>query len=234
MRRMIVGRGDSAETSVVGILPTPPPFTWRGWGVDVTGAWLVLFVTSAVVARLLLLFEGNTLQLEQYVWTATTMFAAAALFVLVEKWPGVDYGRRHGHRLRHGLIGVAAGCVSWCLADYLHVTLPSEFGLSGVGIGSWPECYVDGRPTALAFIGYFGLTFCVVDWNAQLHRRRRQLWSFSQTAATAFWAWLVHLLFPFPQLWGILVVAGCSLVLPWVFPPFGHDRPRRAHREADE
>lgn len=235
MRRMIVGRGSVPEISSVEVFSATPPFSWGHWGVEVTGAWLVLFVTSAVAARLLLLFEGGALQLEQYVWTATTLFASAALFVLVEKWPGVADGHhRHGSRLRYGLIGVAAGFLSWTIADYLHVMLPAEFGLSGVGIGSWPECYVDGRPTGLAFVGYFGLTFFVVDWGSQLNRHRRHLWQFSQTAAAAFWAWLIHLLFPFPQLWGILVVAGCSLVLPLAFPPHEGDGIRRPRARRDE
>jgi hypothetical protein len=194
--------------------PTP---TWHGFALDLTGSWLVLFAATAVISRLLLLFYGGSLKLEQYVWTAATTFTAAALIALVEKWPGLR-SRRSGRRLLFSLVGAVTGGTAWLLADYMKVSLPSEFGLSGIGIGSWPECYADGRPLWPAFVGYFALTFFLVDWRMRTDSHRRRMWQFSDTAADVFWAFVVHLVFPFPQLWGILIVAVTSLALPAAFP----------------
>jgi len=234
MRRTIY-RGEDDRPTWVPRTPPPPPKakTLREFATDLTGSWLLLFVAAALVVRLLLLLEGSSLRLEQYVWTATTAFAATALLALVEKWPGVAELGRGRRRTLHALAGLATGAVAWWLADFLRLTLPSDTGLIGVGIGSWPECYVDGKPTWLAFAGYFGLTFFVVDWRGMTNVGRRQPWRLSDTAVAVFWGGAVQLLFPFPQLWGIYATAAAAMTLPLAFPIAERHRERRARAGDD-
>jgi hypothetical protein len=227
MRRMIAGPArDSRIAADDPVIAAPP--TWRTFATDLTGSWLVLFVTSAIISRLLLLIQGGKPEFEQIVWAAATTFLAAALIALVEKWPGEAERRRHGRRLRSSLIGAVVGTASFFLADYMKVAFPTEYSLSSiVGVDVWPECYVDGRPTWLAFAGYFGLVFFVLDWQRVFDPRRKQAWRLGDTAVAVFWAYLIHLVFPFPQLWGILVIAGTYLSLPFVFPIAENARVRR-------
>jgi hypothetical protein len=228
MRRMITGseRRLTPMTSDTGV-PTVAATTWRDFATDVTGSWLMLFVATAVLSRLLLLLHGDTLLLEQYVWTAATTFTATALLALAGKWPGGVMHARHGRRIRNSLIGAAVGGVSWMLADYLGTSLPSDYQMTRFA-DAWPECFVDGQPTWLAFVGYFGLTFFLIDWQRTVDPRRRNVWS--DTAVAVFWAGAVYLFFPFPQAWGVLVVAGTAAALPLAFPMNEHSRPRAAAR----
>jgi len=234
MRRTIY-RGEDDRPTWVPRTPPPPPKapTLREFATDLSGSWLLLFVAAALVVRLLLLLEGSSLRLEQYVWTATTAFAATALLALVEKWPGASELGRGRRRTLHALAGLGTGAVAWWLADFLRLTLPTDTGLIGVGIGSWPECYVDGKPTWLAFAGYFGLTFFVVDWRGMTDAGRRQPWRLSDTAVAVFWAGAVQLLFPFPQLWGIYATAAAAMTLPLAFPIVERHRERRARAGDD-
>lgn len=225
MRRMISpadpGSRPSGESSIV------VDSTWRGVATDVTGSWLLLFVSTAVLSRLLLVLHGETLLFEQYVWTAATTFTATALLTLAGKWPGGMMHARHGRRIRNSLIGAAVGGVSWLLADYLGVALPSGYQMTRFA-DAWPECFVDGKPTWLAFVGYFGLSFFLVDWQQITDPRRRSLWRFGNTAVAVFWACVVYFFFPFPQWWGVLVVAGTTVTLPFVFPIAEQARMHRA------
>lgn len=207
--------------SVSSEVPQGPP-TLRSLAIDVTGSLLLMFGATIVVNRLLLLVLVDQVGVTPYLWSTATTFTAAALTALAIK--GTRYLDREssGRRLAFFAVGVAAGAASWGFAEYLGYPLPLDGNWSKMRIGiktsSWPECYVDGVPTVLAFMGYYGLSFLAIDWWTMTTAKRGSRWRIGDVFVAVFWAGAVHFLFPFPQPWGVLTAAGTALVLPFAFP----------------
>lgn len=207
-------------------LPAMPtaqgPPTLRSEAIDFTGSLLLMFGGVIVINRLLLLVLVEQLSVTAYLWSTATTFTAVALTALAIK--AVRYLDREssGRRLAFFAVGVAAGAASWAFAEYLGYAISPEGRLNGMRIGikasSWPECYVDGVPTVLAYMGYYGLSFLAIDWWSMTTAKRGSRWRLGDAFVAVFWAGAVHFLFPFPQPWGVLTAAGTALVLPFAFP----------------
>jgi len=201
-------------------LPVQP--TLRGLAIDVTGSLLLMFGATIVINRLLLLVLVDRVGVTPYLWSTATTFVAVSLTALVIK--AVHYLDREssGRRLAFFAVGVAVGAASWVFAEYLSYPIPLDGGWSRVRVGiktsSWPECYVDGVPTVLAFMGYYGLSFLAIDWWSMTAAKRGSRWRIGDAFVAVFWAGAVHFVFPFPQPWGVLTAAGTALVLPFAFP----------------
>ncbi|MGC3969464.1 MAG: hypothetical protein QM775_19515 [Pirellulales bacterium] len=197
-----------------------PPANWIERGIGLTGAILAAFALSIVGTRLMLLMRRDSWTLPQYLWPTATAFFGATIWIMVLR---LTYVRRAEPLIRRGVatvIGAATGAAAWGCAEYLGLTLVTETLMQGVSLERWPECYSGGRPTIVAFMGYFALVFAVLDWWGITSPTRRHRWSLRDPFIAFFWAYLVHMIFPFPQLWGSLVVAEIVAVLPLVSPVF--------------
>ena len=193
-----------------------PP--WRIRVIDVTGGLLLVFAAAAILPRMLLLFRSSPLEMPQYLWAAGSTFVASALWVLLLKWlypSSPEPLTRRGISL---LMGIAAGAAAWWIADFLKLTLPIESPLEGVGFERWPECYIGGKPTILAYMGYFGLVFFVLDWWGATSPTRTTRWNIADGFVALFWGFVIHMIFPFPQGWGVVVAACTALAVPLAFP----------------
>ena len=201
-------------------LPKRP--TLRGLAVDVTGSVLLMFAAVIVVNRMLLVVLVDQLGATTYLWTTATTFTAAALTAAAIKAVRFVDRDSSGRRLMFFAVGIAVGAASWIFAEYLGFAIPFDVRWAGIRAGvrtsSWPECYVDGVPTVLAFMGYYGLSFLAIDWWAMTTAKRGSRWRIGDVFVAVFWAGAVHFVFPFPQPWGVLTAAGTALVLPFAFP----------------
>jgi hypothetical protein len=189
--------------------------------VGTTGSLLAAFALCVVGMRLLLLIRQGPLTLPQYLWTAAATFTGCALWIVLLRLPAVRNAEPLARRGLAMVVGVATGAAAWAYAEYLGLTLPMEGPVQGVSLESWPECYSGGRPTIVAFMGYFALVFAVLDWWGLASPTRRSRWTTADPFIAMFWALLIHMIFPFPQIWGALVVAGIVAVLPLVSPIAG-------------
>ncbi|MBA4016703.1 MAG: hypothetical protein C0483_05900 [Pirellula sp.] len=186
--------------------------------IDITGGLLIVFAASIILTRLLLLFRSSPLEMSQYLWAAASTFVASALWVVVLK---CIYPKNPEPLTRRGislLMGVTAGAASWLIVNFLKLTLPIESPLEGVGFERWPECYIAGRPTIVAFMGYFGLVFCVLDWWGSTWPQRKTRWNLADGFVALFWGFIIHMFFPFPQCWGVLVAVSTAVIVPLAFP----------------
>jgi hypothetical protein len=189
--------------------------------VGTTGSLLAAFAICVVGMRLLLLIRQGPLTLPQYLWTAAATFTGCALWVALLRWSAVRNADPLARRGLAMVVGIATGAAAWAYAEYLGLALPMEGPIQGVSLESWPECYSGGRPTIVAFMGYFALVFAVLDWWGLASPTRRRRWTTADPFIALFWALLIHMIFPFPQIWGALVVAGIVAVLPLVSPIAG-------------
>ena len=83
----------------------------------------------------------------------------------------------------------------------------------------------DGSPLLYAYLAYFGALFAGMRWWKQadpLRRTRLSVWS---TGVVVFAAWLIHLIWPFPQPWGLMVAAIISISVQLVSPFAPHAGP---------
>jgi len=190
----------------------------RSFLIDATGSLLLLFGATLVVNRLLLLLLVDHLDAPTYLWTTATTFAAVAITALTIKTMRYLHPDSTGNRLTFFAVGTVVGAASWAVADYLGFEVAFNGAPMGVKPESWPECYVSGRPAPLAFIGYFGLSLCAFDWWGMTPPKRSSRWRIGDVFVAVFYAGVIHLVFPFPQPWGVLTVAGTALLLPVAFP----------------
>ncbi len=193
-----------------------PP--WRIRVIDVTGGLLLIFAAAAILPRLLLLFRSSPLEMPQYLWAAGSTFVASALWVLLLKWLYPSSPEPLTRRGISFLMGLAAGAAAWWIADFLKLTLPIESPLEGVGFERWPECYIGGKPTIVAYMGYFGLVFFVLDWWGATSPTRTTRWNIADGFVALFWGFVIHMIFPFPQGWGVVVAVSTALAVPLAFP----------------
>ena len=196
--------------------------TLRTFLIEATGSVLLLFGATLVVNRLLLLVLVDELGMTTYVWSTATTFLTVALTALTIKTMRYVENDSSSRRLTFFAVGAAAGAASWGMAEYLGIgtTILSQWNQIRFGVKpeSWPECYVDGVPTALAFMGYYALTLTAVDWWSMTAPRRASRWQLGDAFVAVFCAGAIHFVFPFPQPWGILTLAGTALTLPFAFP----------------
>lgn len=190
----------------------------RKFLIDATGSLLLLFGATLVVNRLLLLLLVDHLDAPTYLWTTATTFAAVAITALTIKAMRYLHPDSTGNRLTFFAVGTVVGAASWAVADYLGFEVAFNGAPMGVKPESWPECYISGRPAPLAFIGYFGLSLCAFDWWGMTPAKRTSRWRIGDVFVAVFYAGVIHLVFPFPQPWGVLTVAGTALLLPVAFP----------------
>ena len=193
-----------------------PP--WRIRVLDITGGLLLVFAAAVILTRLLLLLRSSPLEMPQYLWAAGSTFIASALWVLLLKWLSPSNPEPLTRRGISFLMGIAAGAAAWWIADFLKLTLPIESPLEGVGFERWPECYVAGKPTIVAYMGYFGLVFFFLDWWGATSPSRSTRWNITDGFVALFWGFVVHMFFPFPQGWGVVVVTCTALAVPLAFP----------------
>ncbi|MCE9608179.1 MAG: serine/threonine protein kinase [Planctomycetia bacterium] len=221
--RAVVIADDERVTQVIVPVEANDRPALRPFAIDATGSLLLLFGASLIVVRLLLLLLVDQPETTTYLWASATTFTAVALTTLVIK--GVRYLDRESasRRLMFFFVGIATGAASWGYAEYLGFGIPFQDGsfrtlLIGVKPESWPECYVSGRPSYPAYMGYFGFSFLLVDWWGMTLPKRTSRWRVGDVFVAVFWAGVVQLVFPFPQPWGMLVPAGSALLLPFAFP----------------
>ncbi len=76
------------------------------------------------------------------------------------------------------------------------------------------RCSSDGlAPNLKGYLAYFAFLFPVLRWWKQadpLRAARLSLWSI---LCVAFWAWLLHVAWPFPQPWGVMVAVAISVAV---------------------
>ena len=88
-------------------------------------------------------------------------------------------------------------------------------------IDSWSAMYNDEQaPKLPAFLVYFAGMFVATRWWLQSDPLRATRLSVFSTAICVLWAWILHLIWPFPQPWGLMLAATISIAVqlasPWM------------------
>jgi len=225
-------------------------------------AAMVAATLSIVAGIIVAAMIGTSLHTEQVVWLALVgTLGSWAVMLPAKTWEGKtgDDGARRFAMLMSGLV---LGALAYGLAATLFVDLPSASGMFGGGLlsgrlsashgsfSSYPlladavaaEAHVealhngfhtaDGTPTLASYLVYFGLLFVVLRWWRQADPVRTSRLSLWATAWCIAWAWLLTLLWWFPQPWGLtlagIIAMSTQLASPWVSPEDRVPRPQES------
>jgi hypothetical protein len=123
------------------------------------------------------------------------------------------------------VLGLAVGWLAFGLGSVLMVDLTvGESTMRPLLGDEWSASMFDGygKPSLPAYLAYFAGIYVVLRWWRQadpLRHTRLSLWA---TAVAAGWAWLLQLIWPFPQPWGFMLAMTVSLAVqlsaPWLSP----------------
>ncbi len=207
---------------------------------DLLGAMLFAAGVAVVTGVLLLLARGVPPEPQQFAWLwMVATLGSWCVMVPAKAWEGA-LGDITLRRFAMLVIGLAFGIATWGLHRILFVELPgdSRFVIdSGVFARSWINLsLIDGRPSVWTFAIYFGLLFAVPRWWRQADPARLRRVSLGSVARAVLAAWLLNMLCPFPQPWGLMVAAAISLTTQLASPlepldvgePIDGKRTRRA------
>ncbi len=198
------------------------------------------FLTSAVAASLLgfvMLWVGQVSILQNatvyawslYAWLAITCAACSWVILAVGKrWEGQE-GSQLTRRFTMLLVGLVMGALAFAAADFLDVRRAGFLALDSMqGRQNWPTLYrAGGQPDLSVFMIHFAAMFFLPRWWQQADPLRRSRLSVFRTGGCVLFAWILHLILPFPQPWGIMLAAAISVAVQLSSPQLAtRDRER--------
>jgi hypothetical protein len=89
----------------------------------------------------------------------------------------------------------------------------------------------EGAPLLPAYLIYFAFLFLILRWWKQADPLRSSRVSLGSTMVCVAWAFALHLFWPFPQPWGMLVAATTSVAVQ-VASPWTNQFKRRTAEQA--
>jgi hypothetical protein len=212
---------------------------------ELTGSMLMSAFVAAVLGIVMMIVGGISMQGSVVEWgpfyawfVVTATVGAWAVLIPAKMWEGRDDAIAGTSRAPRGeqvlrrftmlVLGLFVGWLAFGLVSlFPQHTIDLSMGETTVRPlfgDEWSTSMfaADGTPLLPAYFAYFAGVFVVLRWWRQgdpLRTTRLSLWS---TAVAAGWAWLLHLVWPFPQPWGFMLVMTVSLAVqlstPWLAP----------------
>jgi hypothetical protein len=193
---------------------------------ELSGSLLSAAIFASVISLFMTLIGGQPINSvytwTSYAWMAISSMVGAWFILAVSKvWEGSE-GEQFRRRFVMLVVGLAIGTAAFGTSEFLDIR-PSEGMLVSElpGVDSWAAMYDSDRaPQLPAFLVYFAGLFVVSRWWLQTDPLRANRLSIWTTAICVLWAWLIHLVWPFPQPWGLMLAATTSIVVqlaaPWM------------------
>jgi hypothetical protein len=209
---------------------------------ELIGSMLMSAFVAAVLGLVMMIVGGRSMQGAVYAWgpfyvwlVVAATAGSWAVLIPAKLWEGRDDAVTGSSRTPRGeqvlrrfsmlVVGLLVGWLAFALGSLLMVDLSvGEATLRPVFGDSWSTSMfaANGAPLLPAFLAYFAGIFVVLRWWRQadpLRTTRLSLWA---TAVAAGWAFLLHLVWPFPQPWGFMLAMTISLAVqlstPWLSP----------------
>ncbi|MEN6406297.1 MAG: serine/threonine-protein kinase [Thermoguttaceae bacterium] len=159
--------------------------------------------------------------LERFAWLVTTgVLGVWGVLVPAKFWRN-ERGDAMLRRLVMLVVGMVVGAAAFAVSQWLLVRLPAGRNpLETIDVIEPTGFYgVDGRPLLLAFAACFGMLFALVRWWRQTSAARPARLRIRSLLAVLLAAYVVALLWHFPQPWlpmvAVIVSASVQLASPW-------------------
>jgi len=193
---------------------------------ELNGSFLVSAVAAAVLGFVMLwigqipVFESQTVYAwSLYAWLAVTCAVCSWAILLVGKrWEGYEQNA-YQRRFSLLLVGVVMGFVAFAASEFLDIRQAGYLTLDSLqGTKNWTTMYSDGQPHLSVFMIHFAALFFLPRWWLQADPLRRSRLSVFSTGGCVLFAWILHLILPFPQPWGIMLAASLSVAVQLASP----------------
>jgi hypothetical protein len=221
---------------------------------ELIGSMLMSAFVAAVLGLVMMVVGGQSMQGPIYVWGPfyawlVVVATAGSWAVLIpgKLWEGRDDATEGSTRGPRGeqvlrrftmlVLGLAVAWLAFGLAGLLMVDLSvGEATMRPLFGDDWSASMfaLDGSPMLPAYLAYFAGIYVVLRWWRQadpLRQTRLSLWT---TAVAAGWAWLLHLVWPFPQPWGFMLAMTISLAVQLSTPWFSLPKRTEIQRAMEE
>ena len=196
---------------------------WMHWPGKAVALILILAAAvGAAMSVVVVLLRGDAVETEEYAWlTLVSVIGSWVILIPSKFWEGTK-GDAVLRRVALLIAGLAVGAVAYGAADVLMIKfsdspLPHVLHTRGLGGNRFYDPK-DGSPLLLAHLAYFGALFAVVSWWRQANPLRRTRLSVWTTVGCVFWAWMIDLVWSFPQPWGLMVAAIISISVQLASP----------------
>jgi hypothetical protein len=189
---------------------------------ELNGSFLVSAVSASLFGFVILwlgrvpIFENASVYAwSLYAWLAITCAACSwAILTVGKRWEGLE-GNQLKRRFAMLLIGAMMGLLAFAASDFLDVRRAGFLSLDSMdGQRNWPTMYsASGQPALAVFMIHFAGMFVLPRWWQQSDPLRRSRLSVFRTGGCVLFAWILHLILPFPQPWGIMLAAAVSVAV---------------------
>jgi serine/threonine protein kinase len=195
--------------------PVLEPGTPRERTMQLVGSLIIAAIVALVVSGVMVVIGAPRVEPNQFVWLSFSAVAGAWAVLI----PGKLFEGREGdpivRRFVFLVIGLVVGAVSYGFSDLLMVRLPNgvdwDLNRPARNLGSLYDS--QGSPLLMTFMTYFGFLYLVPRWWRQTDPLRRVRLSLFFTAVVAFWAWVLHQFWWFPQPWGLMLAVTISVAV---------------------
>ncbi len=188
---------------------------------ELAGSMILAAAVAAAMSVVVVLLRGDAVEKEEYAWlTLVSVAGSWAILIPSKFWEGTK-GDAVLRRVALLIAGLAVGAVAYGAANILMIKFsdsPMPHLLNSHGLGNRFYDLKDGSPLLFAHLAYFGALFGVISWWRQANPLRRTRLSVWFTVVCVFWAWMINLLWSFPQPWGLMVAAIISISVQLVSP----------------
>jgi serine/threonine protein kinase len=207
---------------------------------ELSGSLLTAAIVGSVTSLFMILVGGQPIE-SIYTWTLygwlslTSVVGAWAILTMSKLWEAND-GEQFRRRFVMLVVGLGLGFTAFATNEYLQVQPSDQMVVRSLPeVDAWTGMYRSDRsPKLPAFLVYFAGLFVVTRWWLQsdpLRATRLSLWS---TATCMLWAWIVHMIWPFPQPWGLMLAATISIAVQLSAPWMSSDARSRIRNQAVE
>lgn len=187
---------------------------------ELTGSMLLAAGAAVILTIVAMVLRRDEMRPEQFAWLALAgTLGAWAVMIPAKIWEG-RAEEQTPRRFAMLVVGLGFGAAAFALADFLSVELPFEMRIHMSHEQQAALYEADGDPKLTAYLAYFGsLLFLLRWWRLADPSRgaRLGLWA---TICCLCAAWLLNFVWPFPQPWGLMLVAiaavSAQLASPWV------------------
>jgi hypothetical protein len=202
---------------------------------ELSGSWLVAAIISALVSVVMIAagdhLHTNVDTLSLYAWLAISATLGAWAVLAVGKFCEGLQGEAVRRRVVMLALGLAVGAAAFGLEQALLVDLQ----VVGASHNTSTMFTPDGTPRLPLFLVFFGGLFVVPAWWKQTDPLRKTRFNLISLGACVLWGYLLSLLWPFPQPWGLMLAATISLsaqlAAPWMTTG-ERDAAKRQYRRA--
>jgi hypothetical protein len=218
------------------ILPSSVIGTVRERVTQLLGSLLVAAILSLLISFAMLLVRREPIQAEQFAWMALVSTLGAWGILISAKFLEGRVAEPIFRRLVMLVVGLVVGAAAYSIDVGLWVDLPFD-NLSHV---SAPKLRLpsrsfydatDGSPLLYAYLAYFGFLFLLVPWWRYTDPLRSTQLRFRSIAVPLVIAFVLNLIWPFPQPWGLMVVATISSAAQLASPLVTNQMLERAQSE---